>query len=159
MSEPKTITSMSPEQQLNRMLVLATQRHDGQFDKGGWPYILHCLKVMHYTRTRDFLLMSIAVGHDLFEDTDTTAEELRQMGFDERVIRGIEALTKIPGQTNREYLERVKANPDAIRVKLADLRHNSDIRRLKGVTEKDLRRVEKYQKMYLELVELVPALV
>ncbi len=152
------VTEKTPEQQLNDMLVLTTARFDGMFDKGGTPYILHCLKVMHYTRTKDFLLMCIAVGHDLVEDTPTTYEELRQMGFSERVIRGIEALTKIPGQTNVQYLERIKANPDAIRVKLADLRHNSDIRRLKGVTEKDLRRVEKYQKMYLELVALLPAL-
>jgi hypothetical protein len=52
-------------------------------------------------------------------------------------------------------MERIKQNPDAIRVKLADLRHNSDIRRLKGVTEKDIKRIAKYHSMYLELKELV----
>jgi len=52
-------------------------------------------------------------------------------------------------------LAKVMSNPDAIRVKLADLRHNSDIRRLKGVTEKDIKRIEKYHKMYLILKDLV----
>jgi hypothetical protein len=77
------------------------------------------------------------------------------MGFSERVIEGIRSMTKVPGETNDEYLAKIKANPDAIRVKLADLRHNSDIRRLKGVTEKDVKRIEKYHKMYLELRDLV----
>ena len=49
----------------------------------------------------------------------------------------------------------VKSNPDAIRVKMQDLRHNSDIRRLKGITEKDIKRIEKYHAFYMELKELV----
>ena len=75
------------------------------------------------------------------------------MGFTERVILGIKAMTKVPGETLEEYMDRIKANPDAIRVKLSDLRHNSDIRRLKGITEKDVARIEKYHKMFMELSE------
>jgi hypothetical protein len=48
-------------------------------------------------------------------------------------------------------MEKVKANKDAVKVKMADLRHNSDIRRLKGVTDKDVARIAKYHKFYLEL--------
>lgn len=59
-----------------------------------------------------------------------------------------------PGETEEEYLAKVMSNKDAIIVKLADLRHNSDIRRLKGVTEKDVRRIEKYHRMYLTLRDL-----
>lgn len=136
---------------LNKMLVLATTRHAGQFDRGGNPYILHPLKVMYYLKSNDEELQCIALAHDLVEDTDTTYDELRSMGFTERVIEGIAALTKLPGESYDQYKERVKANPDAIKVKMADLRHNTDIRRLKGVTEKDLARVEKYQRFYLEL--------
>lgn len=140
---------------LNKMLVLVTSKFDGKFDRGGVPYVLHCLKVMHYVKSDDEELMCIALGHDLVEDTDVTYVELHEMGFSERVIVGIRAMTKVPGETNGEYMDRIKACPDAIRVKLADLRHNSDIRRLKGVTEKDIKRIEKYHKMYLELKELV----
>lgn len=136
---------------LNKMLVLATTRHAGQFDRGGNPYILHPLKVMYYLKSDDEELQCIALAHDLVEDTDTTYVELREMGFTERIIQGIAALTKIPGETYDEYKTKVKANPDAIKVKMADLRHNTDIRRLKGVTEKDLARVEKYHRFYMEL--------
>ena len=128
--------------QLSRMLVIATQRHEGQFDKGGVPYILHPLKVMHYVRSDDEEVQCIALGHDLVEDTFPNVAEgvafLRYHGFSERVIAGIVALTKVPGESFEAYKERVKANPDAVQVKMADLRHNSDIRRLKGVREKDI---------------------
>lgn len=139
-------------QMLNKMLVLVTNKFDGKFDKGGQPYVLHCLKVMYYTKSDDEELQCIALGHDLVEDTDVTYKELSEMGFTPRVINGIAALTKMPGQTSEEYLTGIKnVGTDAIRVKLADLRHNSDIRRLKGVTEKDLKRIAKYHAMFLEL--------
>lgn len=141
---------------LNKMLVLVTTEFDGIYDKGGVPYVLHCLKVMHYLKSDDEELQQIALGHDLIEDRkNITYAMLREMGFSERVIVGIAAMTKIPGETNDEYMDRIKANPDAIRVKLADLRHNSDIRRLKGVTAKDVARIEKYHKMFMELKDLV----
>lgn len=142
---------MKRGEMLNKMLVLATTRHAGQFDRGGNPYILHPLKVMYYLKSNDEELQCIALAHDLVEDTDTTYDELRSMGFTNRVIDGIAALTKLPGESYDQYKERVKANPDAIKVKMADLRHNTDIRRLKGVTEKDLARVEKYHRFYMEL--------
>lgn len=141
---------------LNKMLVLVTTEFDGIFDKGGVPYVLHCLKVMHYLKSDDEELQCIALGHDLVEDRkNITYALLREMGFSERVIAGIAAVTKVPGETHDEYMAKIMANPDAIRVKLADLRHNSDIRRLKGITAKDVARIEKYHKMYLTLKELV----
>jgi (p)ppGpp synthase/HD superfamily hydrolase len=136
---------------LDKMLVIATNAHHGQFDKGGNPYILHPLKVMHYLKSDDEELMCMALGHDVIEDTDVTYKDLRDAGISERVIAGIKALTKQPGQTYDEYKECVFANVDAMRVKLADLRHNTDIRRLKGVSDKDIARIAKYQKFYLEI--------
>ena len=136
---------------LDKMLVIATNAHSGQFDRGGNPYILHPLKVMHYLKTDDEELMCIALGHDVIEDTKVTYRDLRESGINERVIAGIRALTKLPGQTYDEYKEGVFANVDAMRVKMADLRHNTDIRRLKGISEKDIERMVKYQKFYLEL--------
>lgn len=146
---------MKRGEMLDKMLVLATTKFAGKFDRGGHPYILHCLKVMYYLKSDDEELQVIGLGHDLVEDTDVTYADLRAMGFTERVIVGIRAMTKVPGETNDEYMDRIKACPDAIRCKLSDLRHNSDIRRLKGVTAKDVARIEKYHKMYLELKELV----
>jgi len=146
---------MKRGEMLDKMLVLTTTKFSGKFDRGGAPYILHCLKVMYYLKTDDEELQCIGLGHDLVEDTDVTYHELRELGFTERVIVGIRAMTKVPGETNDEYMDRIKACPDAIRCKLADLRHNSDIRRLKGVTAKDVARIEKYHKMFMILKELV----
>lgn len=138
---------------LAEMLLKATAAHFGQTDKGGQPYILHCLKVMHYLKTDDEELMCIALGHDLIEDTKTTYEDLHFSGFSERVIAGIRAMTKLPGQTYDEYKQQVFASEDAMRVKLCDLRHNSDIRRLKGLTQKDFDRMVKYHQFYSEIRE------
>lgn len=136
---------------LNTMLVLAVNEHAGVFDKGGKPYILHPLKVMHYLRSEDEELQCIALGHDLIEDTGVTYSQLRDLGFTHRVIDGIRTLTKLPGETHDEYKHRVFLSEDAMKVKMADLRHNSDIRRLKGVTEKDIARTAKYHQFYLEI--------
>lgn len=138
--------------QLNKMLVLAVNNHAGQYDKGGNPYILHPLKVMHYLKSEDEELQCIALGHDIIEDTKVTYSELRDLGFTNRIIEGIRALTKQSGETYEEYKFRVFANVDAMRVKLCDLRHNTDIRRLKGVTEKDIARMAKYHTFYMEIV-------
>ncbi len=142
---------MRKGEMLNKMLVLATNRHAGQFDRGGNPYILHPLKVMYYLKSDDEELQCIALAHDLVEDTDTTFAELHDMGFTKRIVEGIRNLTKMPGESYNDYKERVKSNPDAIKVKLCDLRHNTDVRRLKGVTEKDLARMEKYHRFFMEL--------
>mgnify|MGYP000125400247 CR=1 FL=1 len=146
-----------------KMLVIVTNAHAGQFDKGGNPYILHPLKVMHYLKTDDEELMCIGLGHDLMEDCTgkkiyiggvertVSYSMLREEGVTERVIEGIRCLTKLPGETYEEYQERVFSSVDAMRAKSADLRHNSDIRRLKGVSDKDVARIAKYMKFYSEI--------
>lgn len=142
---------MKKGEMLGAMLVLATNAHAGQFDKGGNPYILHPLRVMSFLKDSDEELQCIALGHDVIEDTNTTWEDLRLVGMSERVITGIAALTKMPGQSYEDYKQGVFANIDAMKVKLCDLRHNTDIRRLKGIRDKDIERMVKYQKFYLEI--------
>jgi len=136
---------------LSKMLLLVTQQFDGKYDKSGKPYVLHLLKVMHYTKTEDEELQCIALGHDLLEDTSVTPIDLMDMGFSERVITAIMNLTKLKDEPEDEYLARVMRSRDSIIVKLADLRHNSDIRRLKGLRGKDFERMQKYHRMYLIL--------
>lgn len=142
---------MKKGEMLNKMMVIMINAHAGQFDRGGQPYALHPLKVMHYLKTTDEELMCIALGHDVIEDTKVTYKDLTDAGISERVQDGIRALTKVPGETLDEYKARVFASKDAMRVKLCDLRHNSDIRRLKGVTEKDIARMAKYNLFYMEI--------
>lgn len=137
---------------LDKMLVIATNAHAGQFDKGGAPYILHPLRVMSFLKTDDEELMCIALGHDVIEDTDITYEALHEAGMTTRITDGIRCLTKVPGETLNEYKARVFSNKDAMTVKSCDLRHNSDIRRLKGVSEKDIARMTKYHTFYMEIM-------
>jgi (p)ppGpp synthase/HD superfamily hydrolase len=142
---------MKRGERLDKALLIATNAHHGQFDKGGTPYILHPLKVMHYLKSNDEELMCMALLHDVVEDTKVTYKDLRDEGTSERIISALKCLTKQPGQTLEEYKEVIFSNTDAMKVKMADLRHNSDIRRLKGVTEKDLARMAKYHLFYLEI--------
>ncbi len=146
--------TMKRGEMLGKAIVYATNKHAGQFDKGGLPYILHPFKVMHYLKTDDEEMQVIAILHDVIEDTDATWEELREF-VTERVILGIDALTKRPGESYEDYKKRVMSNWDSMMVKRADLRTNSDIRRIKNreITDKDVQRVIKYHKFYLEIEE------
>lgn len=103
--------------------------------------------------TEDEILNVMAVGHDLIEDTKTTFQELRDMGFPDEVVGGIQCLTRMPGDTDAEYEARVMSNVRAMKVKRQDLRHNSDIRRLKYkvVTDKDISRTVKYYNFFLKI--------
>lgn len=136
-------------------IALAAEKHKDMFDKGGMPYILHPLKVMHYLKTDDIELMCVAVLHDVVEDCDVTYKDLMNYGMSVRVVNAIACLTKVPGEDHEMYLAKIKGNDDAIRVKLCDLRHNMDARRLKGISDKDSKRMDKYCKMYYELKDLV----
>lgn len=138
---------------LTKMLAIVANAFIGELDSKGEPYFLHCVKVMRLLgENADEDLRCIALGHDLFEDTSITAAFLRKEGFSERVIVGISLLTKHRGQSYEEYVVAVKSSLDTILVKLADLTHNSDIRRIKGIPgQKDFDRIVKYRTLYHEL--------
>ena len=144
---------MTKQTHLSKMIEIVAEAHKNQFDKGGVPYIFHPISVMDKLNTQDEELKCIAIGHDLIEDTYVTVDILRCCGFTERIIRGIQALTHNNGADYDLYKLQVFANIDAMRVKLCDLEHNADFRRLKGVTEEDFRRMEKYQQFYFEIRE------
>lgn len=150
MSDPVTAST------LDKMITLAVKAHRGQLDKGGMPYILHPLAVMGLvSSTDDIELLCIAVGHDLLEDTEVTVKTLGEWGFTDRVIDGIVALTKIDGETYDMYKAKVKASPDAVRVKICDLSHNMDLSRLgRRPTDKEIARYEKYSAFLMELLAL-----
>jgi len=142
---------MTKGEMLDKAIHLATNAHHGQFDKGGKPYILHPLRVMSFIKTDDEELQCIALLHDVVEDTDTTYADLGAAGMSLRVIEGVQALTKQKGFNYDTYKAQVMKNRDAMQVKMADLRHNTDIRRLKGIKEKDIKRMAKYHEFYVEL--------
>ena len=136
----------------DKAVLLASSAHLGQRDKGGRSYILHPLRIALRLRTADEELMSIAVLHDAIEDSsEMTVTRLRNEGFSERVISALELLTHDPKVAYDDYIEAMRFNVDALRVKREDLRDNSDITRLKGLREKDFQRMEKYIRAFTKI--------
>lgn len=129
----------------------AASKHVTQTDKGGRAYILHPLRMMMRLRTNDDELMAIAVLHDVVEDCKVSFDGLREIGMTERVITGVRALTKQNGETYEQFICRLADNRDAMLVKREDLRDNSDITRLKGITDKDVARMAKYMTAFRKL--------
>ena len=125
-------------------LSIARQAHEGQLDKAGVDYIEHPIYVASQVDTEEE--KAVALLHDVIEDSPFTAEELLLAGLLETVVTAVQILSKKKGQDYQTYLENVKSNPLARVVKLADLKHNSDLSRLSSVTDKDLERLEKYKK-------------
>lgn len=148
---------MSSVNRLSRAIQLAATMHISQMDKGGKPYILHPLWVMNKVRHLGEKYMFVAVLHDVVEDTEMTVDKiidsfsLSRDNWDDLDI--IEALELLNFHTASSYMGRIKeiiqsGNDIAKQVKLRDLEHNSKITRLKGISEKDLDRLKKYQKAY-----------
>lgn len=141
--------------QFDKALQVASKAHSGRKDKGGKSYILHPIRIAMRLRTDDEELMAIAIMHDVVEDSDYTFIDLENLGFSARVIAALKLLTHYKGQSYDEYIEGMSNNIDALKVKREDLRDNSDITRLKGVSEKDIKRMEKYQRAYLKVTEYI----
>lgn len=141
---------------LANAICIAAEAHRGQLDRGGNAYILHPLTVMHNLRSSDHELMAIAVLHDVVEDSKVwTFEKLREAGMSERVILGLTFLTHTDKKEPYEdYIKRISTNRDATRVKLEDLFHNMDPKRLKGLRQKDFERLTKYTKAYAFLTRV-----
>lgn len=134
---------------------IASNAHLGQFDKGGNPYILHPLWVMHKVRHLGEKYMIVAVLHDVPEDTEITIENLKELGFNFEIIEALKLLTHDSSVPYMEYIEKLALNDIARKVKLRDLEHNSKITRLKGLRDKDFERLKKYQIAYNYLKEYV----
>lgn len=145
---------------LGRAIAIAARVHEAQTDRGGHAYILHPLRAMMRLRTDDQDLMCIAVLHDTIEDSDgaITLARLTEAGFSPRVIAALTLLTHDKNEPYDDYVKRIASNKDAARVKLEDLRDNSDITRLKGVRQKDFERVQKYNRAFVFLRSTLDAM-
>jgi len=132
---------------VEKAIALAVEAHAGEVDKQGKPYILHPLHLMMQMETAEEMIT--AVLHDVVEDTNTTLEDLRQHGFPEVVLEALELLTHDTASTSyEEYVAAIKPNPLARKVKLADLAHNMDVRRLPEMGMNDYGRLEKYRRAW-----------
>lgn len=127
-----------------KALKLCFEAHKEQRDKSGLPYVFHPFHLAEQMQTEETTI--VALLHDVAEDTDYTIEDIAQMGFDKSVTDALCLLTHDNATDYMDYVRAIKDNPVAKAVKLADLRHNSDLTRLDVVDEKALARREKYLK-------------
>ena len=134
-----------------KALRLCFEAHKKQVDKSGMPYVFHPFHLAEQMQTEETTV--VALLHDLVEDTDYTIEDLASMGFSKNITDAIALMTHADDVTYMDYVRRIKNNPIAKVVKLADLKHNSDLTRLDVVDEKALKRKEKY----LEAIKILEA--
>lgn len=130
---------------------IAFEAHREQVDKSGLPYIYHPVHLAE--QMTDEVTTCVALLHDVVEDTDITFEQLEQAGFPKEVMEALRLMTYDDAAPYMDYVAALKENPIAVAVKLADLRHNSDLTRLDFVDETAQERMEKYAKAMALLME------
>jgi (p)ppGpp synthase/HD superfamily hydrolase len=133
---------MNEEQLLEKAIAIAVEAHRGQRDRYGLPYILHPIRVM--CSVGSVIEKTVAILHDVVEDTDWTFTDLQEEGFSRTVLDALDSVTKREGEAYEEFVKRSANNPVGRKVKLADLEDNMDLRRLRQITEDDKSRLQKY---------------
>ena len=127
-----------------KALKLCFEAHKNQVDKSGLPYVFHPAHVAE--QMTDEATTIVALLHDVVEDTDYTLEDLAAEGFGEDILEAVALMTHEDDVPYLDYVAKLKDNPIARAVKLADLAHNSDLSRIGEVDEETRERLEKYQK-------------
>ena len=134
-----------------KAMKLCFKAHKDQVDKSGLPYVFHPFHLAE--QMQDEATTITALLHDVVEDSDYTLQDLIDMGFPKEVTDAIALMTHDDAVPYLDYVRNLKDNPVARAVKLADLKHNSDLSRLDIIDEKALKRVEKYHKAIRILTE------
>lgn len=136
---------------VKRALKLCFDAHKYQMDKSGLPYVFHPFHLAEQMESEDTIV--VALLHDVVEDTPYTLKDLRDMGFGQQITDAIALMTHDERVPYLEYVRRIRKNPIARAVKIADLQHNSDTSRLEAVSEMDRWRVLKYKMALAVLAE------
>lgn len=136
---------------LDTAIRIAAEAFEGKSDRGGTPYIMHCLYVMHKVKNEGEIAMVCGVLHDVIEDCEDkgfTFAYLREQGMNEEVIVILQLLTHRKETPYMDYIKALSVHPVAKKIKIADLEHNTKVSRLKGLRKKDFDRLEKYSIAY-----------
>lgn len=129
----------------NKALTIAYRAHHGQLDKSGMPYIFHPVHLAE--QMKDEISVCVALLHDVLEDTAVTAKEL-EMLFPHEVMIPVKLLTREKGIDYFEYIKKLRDNPVAMTVKLADLEHNMDQTRFAGCAQVSREQLNKWKNKY-----------
>ncbi len=127
-----------------KALKLCFEAHKEHVDKSGMPYVFHPFHLAE--QMTDEVTTVVALLHDVVEDTNLNFDDLEKQGFSDEIINALKLLTHDKSVPYMDYVAEIKKNRIATKVKLADLKHNSDLTRLSVVDEKALKRKEKYEK-------------
>ena len=127
-----------------KAMKLCYEAHMDQVDKSGMPYVFHPFHVAE--QMTDEATTIVALLHDVVEDTDYTLEDLAAEGFGEDILEAVALMTHEDDVPYLDYVAKLKDNPIARAVKLADLAHNSDLSRIGEVDDETKQRLEKYKK-------------
>jgi (p)ppGpp synthase/HD superfamily hydrolase len=142
---------MSNTPSLETTIQFALDAHRGQVDRYGQPFIVHPLRLMLSLPLHDLDAQIVALLHDVVEDTPYTLDDLRQRGYAEAIIEAVDCLTRRETETYEEFIQRIKPNALARRVKLADLRDNMNLLRLPTIDASDAERLGRYRAAWREL--------
>ena len=134
----------------DKALQIAMRAHEGQKDKAGQDYVMHPIRVAE--RCDDPRAKVVALLHDTIEDSDITADYLREEGFTEEIVEAVLAVTRREGEEYDDYVRRAAQNELGKMVKRADLEDNMDIRRLPELTDRDVERLQKYLRVWRGLI-------
>ena len=134
---------------LDTAVIIAAQAHQGQKDRYGVNYILHPLRVM--LRFESETEMIVAILHDVIEKTEWTLEKLREQGFNDTVLKAVNLLTRQDEQPYMEYIEKLKGNRIARRVKIADIEDNMNPRRMGTLSDENLEKLARLHKAWIIL--------
>lgn len=135
----------------NEAMRIAYAAHHGQTNKSGIPYIYHPIHLAE--QMADEYTTCVALLHDVVEDTDVTLEDLAK-SFPKEVVDAVALMTHADGVDYFDYVRKIRTNPIAKAVKLADLTHNSDTTRMDTPDEASIKRWEnKYRKAFEILKE------
>ena len=127
-----------------KAMKLCFEAHKDQVDKSGMPYVFHPFHVAE--QMKDEATTIVALLHDVVEDTDYTLEDIAAEGFGQEIVEAVSLMTHEDDVPYLDYVTKLKDNPIAKAVKLADLAHNSDPSRLGEIDEETQQRLEKYKK-------------
>ncbi len=135
---------------LLRAFMISIKAHNGQKDRGGKPYILHSIYVM--IKVKGYRAKVLALLHDVVEDSDYTLDILSKY-FDDEIINALNLLTKKDNEKYQTYINNIKNNELARLVKIEDIKHNMNLKRLNNITQADMQRLNKYKKALKVLQE------
>ena len=135
-----------------RAMKIAYEAHHGQVDKGGMPYIFHPYHLAE--QMDDEISTCAALLHDVVEDTEVTFEDLEKH-FPPEVMEVLKLLTHADDEDYYVYVRRLKDNPIAKKIKLADIAHNSDQSRLVGTDKDNPKTKEYFRKKYARAIEIL----